>query len=594
MQSLPVAGIDLGTCFTCVYVYHNGSYVHVPFNGNQTIPSIISYTNGCFHYGEYAKNNHPFNPSNTFYDVKRVIGLKWDQCRHVFNQSNYTFRMAASTTSDPIYYVFTGENQGFPVTPCQLDALFLQYLVQEASKTIGQTIEHVVITVPAFFTPVQTQATLDAARMAGLNVIQIMHEPSAAALASNPDAVADRSHYLVYDLGGGTFDVAILSVDGLQYSVIVNDGDLHLGGQDFDNKLYNYLIEEFENLGEDTMNWNNRKKARLRREVETIKISLSSREEVTLRGEDFGLDEEDEIVIPREKFEELIEPYINKTIAICERALGQRPDLFRIDNQFNLGPNDKILLVGGSSSIPMVRERLAQRFGKKVWAGVDPNTIVAKGACLTAVKRYCELKGIQNGPVNNSVVHNIVVRSVFIKSNRGDPEEILPRGMACNKWAEKELALSGLFRKEASVLLYTTGESQQTEELGSFKVVQNAWRRDKVVIKIMMDDSGKLHYWYGSEREELGSGEVDLQNQMSSAELEAAQSRYKLIRKYTDFFREKKEEVEKRGPKFQEVYLNTTKALTFIQSIEALKTDMEKLKTFCQGYEKYINSCLSK
>lgn len=595
MQSLPVAGIDLGTCFTCVYVYHNGSCVHVPFDGDRTIPSIISYADNRFYYGKYAKDNHRFNPLNTFYDVKRVIGLKWDQCLHIYNQSNYTFTMSANATNDPIYYICTGENQGFPVTPYQLDALFLQYLVQEASKTIGQTIEHVVITVPAFFTPIQTQATLDAARMAGLNVMQIMHEPSAAALASNPNAATNVAHYLVYDLGGGTFDVAILSVNGLQHSVIVNDGDLHLGGQDFDNLLYNYLIEEFENMGEDTINWSVQKKARLRREVEDIKISLSSGFEVTLKGEDFGLEEDDNIVITRKQFEKLIEPYIQKTIAICERALQQRPDLFPIINgEINLGPNDKILLVGGSSYIPMVSERLDKRFVDKVWNGVDPNTIVARGACLTAVKRYCELKQIQNGPVNNSVVHNIVVRSVFIKPNKGDPEEILPRGTACNKWVEKELVLSGLFRKEASVLLYTTGESQKTEELGSFKVVQNAWKRDKVVIKIMMDDSGKLHYWCGTEKEELNSGEVDLQNQMSSTELEAAQLRYKLIREYTDFFRKKKEEAEKRGPKFQEVYLHITKVLTFIQSIEALRMDLIELEKFCQNYKEWINRYLPK
>ena len=592
-----VAGIDLGTCFSCVYVYKNGTYTIVPIDGQQTIPSVISFYNNQFHYGYPAKESHKDHPLNTFYDVKRMIGSTPQECAEVINQSNYTFQMFENQ-GYPCYYV-CDESTGNPIsyiTPHQLDASFLQYLVEQASRLVGQEIKDVVITVPAFFIQNQIQATLEAAQIAGLNVMRIMYEPSAAAMASDPDPTVRTSHYIVYDLGGGTFDVAILRVNGMNYDVICNDGHLRLGGQDFDNRLYQYIVEELEAIEIDISSWNKNKVARLRREVENIKITLSTQENYTLDLNDYGYDEE--IMISRTQFEACIEDLIDESIRICKRTVVES-GIGLVDDtsgKVELGPYDKILLVGGSSAIPLVRSKLIEAFGDRIIQNVNPNTVVARGACIAAIQCWGIPHPCPNpiGSVITPVVHNIVVRSVFIKMNDNEYEEILPRGSPCNEWKSKdvELTFTRFFQKSATVELVTKDENGLYQRLGYFKIKPSIFGNKKIKFELKMNDHGKLCYKYGSATQTLDEGEVDLQSKLDQTTLESETSRFATLKKYEKLFIKARDHARDQGPPYQQVFKNISDALNFIRSPAALTYDLVRLREFCEGYENYIRQAL--
>ena len=577
----PVAGIDLGTCFSCVFVYMNGNLTVVPIDGQQTVPSVISFYNNQFHYGYPAKESHKDHPLNTFYDVKRMIGLTPQECAEVIKQSNYTFQMF-DNQGYPCYYV-CDENTRQPIsyiTPYQLDAFFLQYLVEQASKLVGKDIKDVVITVPAFFTQNQTQATLEAAQIAGLNVMRIMYEPSAAAVASDLDCPIRTSHYIVYDLGGGTFDVAILQANVMNYDVINVDGHSHLGGQDFDNRLYQYIVEELETYEIDISSWNANKIARLRREVENIKITLSIQENYTLDLNDYGEDEE--IIISRTQFEECIEDLIDESIRICKRMI--------VESGIQLGPYERILLVGGSSAIPLVRRKLIKAFGDRIVQIVNPNTVVARGACIAAIQCW-KIIHPDPGPIGSvitPVVHNIVVRSVFIKMNDNDYEEILPRGSPCNEWKKKDVELTGFFQKNATVELATKEENGLYQRLGYFKIKPSIFGSKKVTFELKMNDHGMLCYKYGTATKEFDEGEVDLQSKLDQTTLDAETGRFAALKKYEKLFVKARDYAKEQGPNYQQVFKNIGDALNFIRSPSALTYDLTRLREFCEGYENYI------
>ena len=580
--TVPVAGIDLGTCFSCVFVYMNGTYTLVPIDGQQTVPSVISFYNNQFHYGYPAKENHLVNPYNTFYDVKRMIGLTSQECAEVIKQSNYTFQMF-DNQGYPCYYIWDERSCRIinRIYPQQLDAVFLQYLVSKASELVGKDIKDVVITVPAFFTQNQTQATLEAAQIAGLNVMRIMYEPSAAAVASDLDCPIRTSYYLVYDLGGGTFDTAILRVNGMNYDVICNDGHLRLGGQDFDNRLYQYIVEELEAYEIDISSWNANKIARLRREVENIKITLSIQENYTLDLNDYGHDEE--IIISRTQFEECIEDLIDESIRICKRMV--------VESGIQQYSYEKILLVGGSSAIPLVRRKLIKAFGDRIVQIVNPNTVVARGACIAAIQCWNTIHPDDPiGSVITPVVHNIVVRSVFIKMNDNDYEEILPRGSPCNEWKKKDVKLTGFFQKNATVELATKEENGLYQRLGYFKIKPSIFGSKKVTFELKMNDHGMLCYKYGTADEVFGENNVNLQGQMNPSTLESETDRIALLKKYDKYFLMAKICARKRGesPKYLQISEQIDEVLKYIRSPSALTYDIDKLKVYCARWEKYI------
>ena len=586
----PVAGIDLGTCFSCVYVYKNGTYVSVPIDGDQTVPSIISYYNNQFHFGYPAKENHKNHPLNTFYDVKRMIGLDSQQCGSVVFQANYAFKMF-DIQGSPCYCIYD-ESTGNPmlyINPQRLDAAFLQHLVKQASDFIGKEIKDVVITVPAFFTEIQSRATWEAAQMAGFNVMQILREPSAAVMALDP--AVQTAHYIAYDLGGGTFDVAILRVNGMDFQVIYHDGHLRLGGQDFDNKLYEYIKEGLRDLHNiDISTWKVNAKARLLRDVENIKIALSTQDSYTIDLTEYGY-EDDEIEITRDEFEECIEDLINESIHICKRVVIESGIGRKINNErVELGPHDKILLVGGSSAIPLVRKKLIEEFGNRIIQTVNPNTVVAKGACMTAVQWWNKAHSNNRfGPITTPVVHNIVVRSVFIKMNDNEYEEILPRGSPCDEWRNKKVEITGFFTRSATVELATKDdETGNYKQLGHFNINPRIFNRGLITFELKMNDQGKLCYKYGTASEVFEEGEVDLQGQMDQSKLNTEIIRFALLKKYKDYFLRAKDCAKNKGPEYQTVYKYLCNAVDYIRGPSAMAYELSKLQDFCSKCEAYI------
>lgn len=499
------AGIDLGTCFSCVYVYTKGSFVPVPIDGKVTVPSYVSYTNGQFHFGNSAKQLASRYPENTFYDVKRIIGRRMRDCEQLIRYSSYPFTLVANEQDIPQYYCRMSDEYYSMLYPEQVDALFLQYLVANASAFVGGVIRDVVITVPAYFEQAQINATYTAAAGAGLNVLRMLYEPSAAALASNYVSPQVLTHLLVYDLGGGTFDVALMKVLMNEYNVFANDGHPCLGGQDFDNEMVSILLKKLSEKGVDTSRLTKRQLARLRQEGEEAKIGLTKNEDWEVDVSDY-MDEDEWIVITRGEFEERIEHYIDETIRICERCIG-------MSELKSLGENDKILLVGGSSVIPLVKRKLEERFGRgRVIQNVEPNRVVANGACISALRSYCDRYEVAC-PIVLPKVHSIVVREVSVQFNNESDVVVMPMGTPCGEW--KTISYTPqLFKPRVCIRVYSKGMNEKTL-IGSMNEISF----HSIVFSMMMNAKGELEYSYGKDKKSLKYGIVPLQSGISSNEV---------------------------------------------------------------------------
>lgn len=499
------AGIDLGTCFSCVYVYKKGSFVPVPIDGSVTVPSYISYANGQFHFGKSAKVLASRYPENTFYDVKRIIGRRMRECEQLIRYSSYPFTLVANEQDIPQYYCRMNEEYYNLLYPEQVDALFLQYLVANASAFVGGAIRDVVITVPAYFEQAQINATYTAAAGAGLNVLRMLYEPSAAALASNYVSPQVLSHLLVYDLGGGTFDVALMKVLMNEYNVFANDGHPCLGGQDFDNEMMSIVLRKMREMGVDTSRLTKRQLARLRQESEEVKIGLTTNEDWVVDISEYT-EEDEEIVITRSEFEERIEHYIDETIRICERCITQ-------SELKTLGTNDKILLVGGSSVIPLVKRKLEETFGEgRVIANVEPNRVVANGACINALRSYCDRYEMAC-PIMLPKVHSIVVREVIVQFNDEKEMVVIPMGTPCGEWKTIEYKPKYL-KLRVCINVYSKGMNERIL-LGTMNEVF----LHTFVFSMMMNAKGELEYSYGKDKKNMKYGIVPLQTGISCEEV---------------------------------------------------------------------------
>lgn len=337
----PVIGIDLGTCFSCVYGFRNGMFTLVPGDCGNTTPSVIQYGPKGPVFGQMAKKSIRSNPTNTIYDVKRFLGLPYEQCQSIIEHEHYGFKCIPYNRS--LVYEIQYNNQSCFTTPEHVDADFLKYLVKRAEEHLEYKVEGAVITIPAFFQYSQTDATLRAAKEAGLNIYCIVYEPNAAAIAINPIPGVDERHFLVFDLGGGTFDVALIQAKLHDYRIIGNGGHPFLGGRDFDQVVVN-LIEEALKPYCDISTWRPSKMARLRTYAEEVKIELSQTKAVELDLSDFDVDLDAPVYITRKQFENGIKGYVDLAIQICDATLQS--------TGISLGRNDCILLVGGSSKIP--------------------------------------------------------------------------------------------------------------------------------------------------------------------------------------------------------------------------------------------------
>lgn len=370
-----VIGIDLGTTYSCVGVYKGGR-VEIIANdqGNRITPSWVGFNGDERLIGDSAKNAFHSNPKNTVFDTKRLIGRKMDEPEVKRDLKHLPFTVKSKDNRPMINVKYSGENREF--TPEEIGAMILKRMKETAEAYLGHGVTHAVITVPAYFNDAQRQATKDAGEIAGLTVLRVLNEPTAAALAYGLDKKGAESKVIVYDLGGGTFDVSLLSIEDGAYEVLATAGDTHLGGEDFDNRVIDYLVKAYEKKTGTDASKNQRAMGKLKKAVENAKRILSSQQSTKIEIESFENGNDFSDTLTRAKFEELNIELFKKTMRPVEQVLK--------DAGVKKSEVDEIVLVGGSTRIPKVQQLLKDFFGKEPSKSVNPDEAVAYGAAVQA------------------------------------------------------------------------------------------------------------------------------------------------------------------------------------------------------------------
>jgi L1 cell adhesion molecule like protein len=372
-------GIDLGTTYSCVATYE-GTNVEIIANeqGSFTTPSFVSFTEDERLIGEAAKNQAAMNPVNTIFDIKRLIGRRFEDPTVKKDMESWPFKVVDDGNGNPKVEVqYLGSTHTF--SPQEISAMVLNKMKDIAEVKIGKKVEKAVITVPAYFNDNQRQATKDAGAISGMNVLRIINEPTAAAIAYGLGSgkSAKERNVLIYDLGGGTFDVSLLNIQGGVFTVKATAGDTHLGGQDFDTNLLDYCKKEFTKKTKKDLGGDARALRRLRTACERAKRTLSSGAQTTIEidslfdGEDFNMQ------ITRARFEDLNAKAFAGTLEPVAQVLK--------DASIEKSAVDEIVLVGGSTRIPRIQKLLSEFFdGKKLEKSINPDEAVAYGAAVQA------------------------------------------------------------------------------------------------------------------------------------------------------------------------------------------------------------------
>jgi len=370
----PVIGIDLGTTYSCVGVFREGR-VHIIANdqGNRITPSYVAFTDTERLISDAAKNQASLNPENTVFDVKRLIGRKFTDKTVQHDKKLLPFNIINKNGKPYIEVEIKGQKK--ELAPEEVSAMVLQKMREIAESFLGKEVKNAVVTVPAYFNDAQRQATKDAGTIAGLNVLRIINEPTAAAIAYGLDKKGKEQNILVYDLGGGTFDVSILTIDEGVFEVLATNGDTHLGGEDFDQRVMDYFIKLIKKKHNVDLKNNNRALAKLRREVEKAKRALSSVHQVKVEVESLIDGEDFSETLTRARFEDLNNDLFRKTLKPLELVLK--------DAGLKKNEIDEIVLVGGSTRIPKVQQLIKDFFnGKEPNRGINPDEAVAYGAAV--------------------------------------------------------------------------------------------------------------------------------------------------------------------------------------------------------------------
>ena len=399
-----VIGIDLGTTNSCLSIM-DGSQPRVIENaeGARTTPSIVAFTENERLVGQPAKRQAVTNPENTVFGVKRLVGRRYDDAHLKKDRKNLPFKVFSGSNGDAWV-----EAQGDQFSPSQISAFILQKMKETAESYLGEDVSQAVITVPAYFNDAQRQATKDAGKIAGLEVLRIINEPTAAALAYGLDK-KESQIIAVYDLGGGTFDVTILEIDDGLFEVKSTNGDTFLGGEDFDMRIVNYLAEEFQKENGVDLTKDKMALQRLKEAAEKAKIELSSSSQTEINQPFISMDGASGqplhlvVKLTRAKLESLVGDLIKASLKPCQAALK--------DAGLSTSDIDEIVLVGGMTRMPKVIEEVTKFFGKEPNKGVNPDEVVAMGAAIQA--------GVLQGDVKDVVLLDVTPLSLGIETLGG-------------------------------------------------------------------------------------------------------------------------------------------------------------------------------
>jgi molecular chaperone DnaK len=406
-----VLGIDLGTTNSCMAVMEGGEPVVIPnAEGGRTTPSVVAITKtGERLVGQVAKRQAITNPENTIFSIKRFMGRKFNDPEVQRTMKLVPYKVVPAPNGD--CRVVMG---GREYSPQEISAMILQKLKADAEAYLGEKITEAVITVPAYFNDAQRQATKDAGKIAGLEVLRIINEPTAASLAYGLDKKKDE-RIAVYDLGGGTFDISILEIGDGTFQVIATNGDTHLGGDDFDQRIIDWLIEEFKK--QEGIDLRNDRQAlqRLKSEAEKAKIELSTVQQTEINLPFITADASGpkhlNMVLTRAKLEQLCADLIERTLEPVRRALE--------DAKLKPSDIDEVVLVGGQTRMPAIQRLVAEFFGKEPHKGVNPDEVVAVGAAIQA--------GVLKGEVKDVLLLDVTPLTLGIETLGGVMTPIIPR-----------------------------------------------------------------------------------------------------------------------------------------------------------------------